>query len=145
MSTKIVIVAGQQFSVPAETDNEAIRAQLIGMGFADVQNATVKEGKQGETPTVEFVKKAGTKGGIEPADLVSRLRAVPRVAVASKNAALIVERLLAEQMTFDEAVTNNLAINAMNALADMQNAKGVSLCQRLDELPAVASRHARGW
>lgn len=66
METKIVIVAGQEFSVPASTDNEAIRAQLKSMGFADVASATIKTGKRTvggvETATVEFVKQAGTKG-----------------------------------------------------------------------------------
>jgi Fe2+ transport system protein FeoA len=61
-ATKIVIVAGSRFSVPAETDNEAVRQQLLAMGFADVASATIKTGDEGGQATVEFVKKAGTKG-----------------------------------------------------------------------------------
>lgn len=140
-TSKIVIVAGQQFSVPADTDNEAIRQQLIGMGFADVQNATVKEGKQGETPTIEFVKKAGTKGLFTPAELAARLRTVPPV--RHKDAAGIVSQLLNEQLTFEEALDNNMAMAALNTLAT--NSKGVRLCQRLDQLPAVATPAGRGW
>ena len=43
-TTKIVIVAGQEFSVPADTPNEAIRTQLTSMGFADVASATIQTG-----------------------------------------------------------------------------------------------------
>lgn len=64
--TKIIIVSGQEFSVPAETDNEAVREQLKQMGFTDVATATLTKGKRlidgVEIETVEFVKKAGTKG-----------------------------------------------------------------------------------
>lgn len=63
-ATKIVIVSGQEFSVPLETDNEAIRKQLAGMGFADVASATIQTGKRQvdgqDVQTIEFVKKAGT-------------------------------------------------------------------------------------
>jgi len=62
---KIVIVSGQEFRVPADTDNEAIRNQLKS-NFPDVANATVQKGKREidgvEYDTIEFVKKAGTKG-----------------------------------------------------------------------------------
>lgn len=62
---KIIIVSGQEFRVPADTDNEAIRTQLKA-NFPDVGNATIQTGKReidGITyETIEFVKKAGTKG-----------------------------------------------------------------------------------
>ena len=58
--TKIVIVAGQEFSVPADTDNEAIRQQLLAQGFADVEEATIQAGKKTvddlEYETIEFVR-----------------------------------------------------------------------------------------
>jgi hypothetical protein len=60
--TKIIIVAGSRFSVPFETDNEAVRQQLLAMGFADVASADVRVGNEAGQVTVEFVKKAGTKG-----------------------------------------------------------------------------------
>lgn len=62
-TTKIVRVAGQDFTVDAAADNEAIRQQLAAQGFTDVANAKIKESKneQGQT-VVEFVKQIGTKG-----------------------------------------------------------------------------------
>lgn len=62
-TTKIVRVAGQDFTVDANADNEAIRQQLAAQGFTDVTNAKIKETKneQGQV-VVEFVKQIGTKG-----------------------------------------------------------------------------------
>ena len=62
-TTKIVRVAGQDFTVDAAADNEAIRQQLAAQGFTDVTNAKIKETKneQGQV-VVEFVKQIGTKG-----------------------------------------------------------------------------------
>ncbi len=70
---KIIIVSGQEFRVPADTDNEAIRNQLRA-NFPDVGNATIQTGTKSidgvEYQTVEFVKKAGTKGTDEHIGLV---------------------------------------------------------------------------
>ena len=61
-TTKIVRVAGQDFSVPATDDNEAIRQQLIAMEFG-VKDATIKQTKDADGRViVEFIKKVGTKG-----------------------------------------------------------------------------------
>jgi hypothetical protein len=64
-TAKIIIVDGQRFQVPIETDNEAIRAQLAAT-YPMVSTATIQAGKETidgvEYPTVEFVKKVGTKG-----------------------------------------------------------------------------------
>ncbi len=62
-TTKIVRVAGQDFTVDAKADNEAIRQQLAAQGFTDVTNAKIKETKNEHGQTVvEFVKQIGTKG-----------------------------------------------------------------------------------
>ena len=62
-TTKIVRVAGQDFTVDANADNEAIRQQLAAQGFTDVTNAKIKETKNEHGQTVvEFVKQIGTKG-----------------------------------------------------------------------------------
>jgi len=62
---KIIIVSGQEFRVPATTDNEAIRTHLKP-NFPDVGNATIQTGTRTidgvAYETIEFVKKAGTKG-----------------------------------------------------------------------------------
>lgn len=61
-TTKIIRVAGQDFTVPATDDNESIRQQLIAMEFG-VKDATIKETKDAEGRViVEFIKKVGTKG-----------------------------------------------------------------------------------
>jgi hypothetical protein len=63
---KIVIVSGQEFRVPADADHEAIRNQLTA-SFPDVGTATIQKGTRTidgiRYETIEFVKKAGTKGG----------------------------------------------------------------------------------
>lgn len=56
MTTKIVIVEGQQYSAPAEIDNERIREVLIGAGFpvaaAQISIGTITlRGQQYETVT----------------------------------------------------------------------------------------------
>jgi hypothetical protein len=63
---KLVIVEGQTFVVDATIDNETIREHLIRQGFANLAGAEICTGArqhQGQTvPTVDFIKRAGTKG-----------------------------------------------------------------------------------
>lgn len=148
-TTKIVIVAGQQFSVPGDTDNETVRQQLLGMGFADVANAEIKKSKTAEgVETVEFVKKAGTKG-LTGADLAARLRHIaPAPLPPEHSAAKLRFQLFGERLTFEEAVAEDAALNALRATATVtavQTIRGGQLCQQLDALPAVASRDALTW
>jgi len=115
-TTKIVIVSGQEFSVPSETDNEAIRTQLAGMGFTDVASATISKGKRTiegvEHETVEFVKKAGTKG-LDGAELAELLGSVPRASLdrmsggLSRAQRLLLDRLVTNQLTIDEALADD--------------------------------------
>ena len=85
-TTRVVIVEGQQFSVPYATPIEAIRQQLVQMGFANVASAKAVEGTvdvEGQLlPSVEFVKQAGTKGLDTIAALVAAIVALPPVIVA---------------------------------------------------------------
>lgn len=63
---KLVIVEGQRFLVAAGTDNETVRQHLIRQGFANLAGAEIRPGTaqhDGRTlATVNFIKKAGTKG-----------------------------------------------------------------------------------
>ena len=63
---KLVIVEGQRFLVAAGIDNETVRQHLIRQGFANLAGAEIRTGTaqhDGRTlTTVDFIKKAGTKG-----------------------------------------------------------------------------------
>ncbi len=63
---KLVIVEGQRFLVAAAIDNETVRQHLIRQGFANLAGAEIRIGTaqhDGRTlATVDFIKKAGTKG-----------------------------------------------------------------------------------
>ncbi|MFV9506464.1 MAG: hypothetical protein AB4911_18090 [Oscillochloridaceae bacterium umkhey_bin13] len=63
---KLVIVEGQRFLVATGIDNETVRQHLIRQGFANLAGAEIRTGTahhDGRTlATVDFIKKAGTKG-----------------------------------------------------------------------------------
>lgn len=158
-ATKIVIVSGQEFSVPAETDNEAIRTQLAGMGFADVASATIQTGKRQvegqEVQTIEFVKKAGTKGmdGAGLYGLLSTLppSALPRPAAYGPNAeqSQLLMRLWDGELTFADAISHvadlTKALDACYEQPPSKGTKGVALCRTLDQLVAVACAAPVAW
>ena len=157
-TTKIVIVAGQEFSVPAETDNEAIRTQLTGMGFADVASATIQTGKKTvdgtEYPTVEFIKKAGTKG-LSGSDLAALLRQVPQAlppaqTQISRSGRELLQQLVGESLTYAEALGEqqpllNEAFRAVRRAEGQISTEGEQLCASLDGLPAVAALAPCAW
>lgn len=151
-TTKIVIVSGQEFSVPRETDNEAIRAQLASQGFADVASATIQKGKRTiegqEVETIEFVKKAGTKG-LDGAALAALLGKVPPATLPARiiygptpAQAELLTQLADGELTFDAALaledTFEGAFNACWETPRYQEKKGAQLCATLDQLVAVA-------
>lgn len=165
MSTaeKIVIVAGERFRVPADTATEAIRASLTPM-FPDVASATVKEGKETiegvEMPTIEFVKKAGTKGGLtgeEVAALISaaapaRLPWKPGQRAEVHSLQAILNNLVAGHYTFgvleDRAFNARLetAIQGSNRKPDTATFEGNMLCANIAVLqPAASSADVCGW
>lgn len=150
-ATKIVIVAGQEFSVPAETDNEQIRQQLVSMGFTDAAGATIQKGTREGVETIEFVKKAGTKGadGAALAQLLARVPAAPIATSGPTRSALaLLRRLEAGALTIGEALANEAVL--MAALADQinrspANTEGAKLCARVDTLPAVPCAAPSSW
>lgn len=157
-TTKIVIVAGQEFSVPAGTDNEAIRTQLAGMGFADVASATIQPGKRKvgdeEVQTVEFVKKAGTKGmdGAELAALVARVPAasLPKVVLGGPNPeqAALLRTLCAGALSIGEALDRTQEIDTAVYSLDRLNRieqVGSALCDRISLHPVAADTGVLGW
>jgi len=159
-ATKIVIVAGQEFSVSAETDNETIRQQLVSMGFADVATAKIEEGKrtagEQELITVEFVKKAGTKG-LSGAELAALLREVPRASVATATTRLapaqrrVLHDLASGAYTFASAAAAAAEIEAALDAAEAEmyhqpSHEGAQLCSRVEPLSAAAAPSCpSGW
>ena len=157
-ATKIVIVSGQEFSVPADTDNEAIRTQLTGMGFADVASATIQTGKKTvggvEYQTIEFVKKAGTKG-LDPGELAALLAYTP-IAPTARSLGLahdqrqLLVRLDAGQLIIDDVLTDDghTLLDALRASVHAGQptySEGDQQCAPLDGLPAVAAPAPCGW
>ena len=156
--TKIVIVAGQEFSVPADTDNEAIREHLKSNGFPDVAAATIQAGTKTvdgtEYQTIEFVKKAGTKG-LSGADLAELLATVAPAPLEStrhglgRTGAALVGRLMSRRLTVGEALADIEPL--MAALLECEGRsytftkEGVRLCERIDRVPAVACATPCGW
>lgn len=153
-TTKIVIASGQEFSVPIETDNEAIRQQLAGMGFADVAAATIQKGTRivagQEIETIEFVKRAGTKGLHGPA-LAALLDRVPPIPPPSRHSAgdELLTRLIGGELTIAEALADNgdLIDNALATAREHtpRQSQGALLCAHSDRLPAVPAIAACAW
>lgn len=144
--TKIVIVAGQEFSVPSDTDNEAIREQLKVQGFADVASATIQKGKKTvgevEYETIEFVKKAGTKG-MDGAGLAQLLGQVFASSHGDRRPDLLM-RLVSGQLTVAEALADGAgpiqeALQCDEDQVHELRSKGAQLCSAIDALPAVAA------
>lgn len=156
-ATKIVIVAGQEFGVPAETDNEQIRRQLVSMGFTDAAGATIQKGTREGVDTIEFVKKAGTKGlyGVALARLLATVPPAdaPRmVAGLSASQRRLLGQLLAGDLRLDQALTLGPDIREiLDVLTDgardgtRRSSTGARLCAHVDSLPAVAATAPSAW
>ena len=161
---KIVLVAGQEFRVPTATANEAIRQQLLSLGFTDVTNAEVKTGTKtidGTVyTTVEFVKKAGTKGAGNAAALVALLTTLPPVPLPAgppgitRAQARLLEQLLSHEL--DGAAALAALPDVLTALGAAAAAtedhlgrrsatKGADLCRRCDTLSPVAAPAVAAW
>jgi len=67
MTTYVVMIEGQSIPVPEEVgaDDKLVRAALAPF-FPDVANALITRKTEGETVTVNVVKKAGSKGAGDP-------------------------------------------------------------------------------
>jgi len=153
-ATKIVIVSGQEFSVPADTDNEQIRQQLASQGFADVAAATITKGTRDiggqEVETIEFAKKAGTKG-LDGPELAQLLCRVPPAAPPSRRSAgdELLTRLIGGELTIAEALADDgdLIDNALAGARERapRQSQGASICAPCDRLPAVPAIADYAW
>ena len=157
-ATKIVIVSGQEFSVPADTDNEAIREHLKANGFPDVAAAQVQTGKRTvdgvEVQTIEFIKKAGTKG-LSGAELAELLSTVPAERMEdtthglSKSGAALLQQMLDGELTVGAALADVEAVFgallACESRSVIVNTEGVVLCGRVDRAHAVPCAIPSGW
>jgi hypothetical protein len=147
-TTKIVIVSGQEFSVPADTSEKDLRDHLAAT-FPDVATATVQKGTKtidGVTyQTIEFVKKAGTKGasGAELAALLAQVRPQRLGAPPDATVALIT-RVIGGQLTIDAALTQD-ALAALAAMPAQPQKNGGTLCSQLDIITPVAAAGADVW
>jgi len=74
MANYVVTIEGQTIPVPEEVgkDDTMVRAALAPF-FPDVANALITRKTEGETVTVNVVKKAGSKGAT-PLELIEALR-----------------------------------------------------------------------
>lgn len=142
---RIVIVEGQEFSVPVETTTEQIRSHLA-TNFPNVASASVQYGKRVidgiEHQTVEFVKKAGTKG-LDGNELAALLAGVPAAQVTLQQHEAVIDQLLFGQLTFEEALHPSVA-HAVDAVLAFDIHPGATVCRLLDTLAPVATA-PRGW
>lgn len=147
---RIVIVSGNEYRVPLTATEKELREHLAGM-FPDVTNATLQKGKRTvggvEYETWEFVKRAGTKGGLTGGEIARLLTHVLPVPITPLTRA-ISERLAELRRgtcTIHEALESDLII-ALDALpVSGQLFTGGTLCALLDTLPAVAGSDDTGW
>jgi len=146
MDTKIVIVSGQEFQVPAQTETAAIRQHLANT-FPDVATADVKTGKKTidgqEYETLEFVKKAGTKGVLDAPDLAALLARVPADVRALPKRSVGVAAVVDGSRTFAELLRDDrltAQIDAASRANQSPNARGANLlCHACTTLHAVPS------
>ncbi|MBK9711522.1 MAG: hypothetical protein IPO81_09395 [Kouleothrix sp.] len=148
-ATMIVIVSGQEFSVPTDTSIDDLRAHLSGM-FPEVASATVQKGTKaidGTTyQTIEFVKKAGTKGA-SGADLLALLAAIPaiRLGLPPAKTAQLLEDVRTGRATIDWALDAD-ALGALDILLCRNRTQtGETLCSQLDRITPVAGIAPVAW
>lgn len=147
---RIIIVSGQEFRVPLATPLADVRAHLA-QTFPDVASATEQKGKKKidgvEYETVEFIKKAGTKG-LEFAAVVAALADLAPLPVPQILSHAELERIIelrAGNMTFAEALELDV-IALVSALSQPQSMNGVTLCNQLDNITPVAhAARSFGW
>ena len=148
-TTKIIIVSGQEFSVPAETPEADIRSHLA-QTFPDVASAEIKRGSKevgGVTyQTIEFVKRAGTKGA-DGRDIAGVLAGIPglRLSPPPTNARGLLDRVRRGQATIAEALGGNVITTIEGLPESTQQIAGGTLCTQIDTLPAVAGAELSAW
>jgi len=145
--TKIVIVSGQEFSVPATATIDELRQHLAPM-FPDVTTATPTHGKKTidgvEYVTIEFVKRAGTKGASE---LVPLLATIPALRLSPPRSAVLdlLSRVRNGTCTIAEALDADLAASIAALPESSLRISGATLCAQLDSLSPVAAADAAAW
>lgn len=140
-TTKIVLVEGEQWSVPYDTPTDQVRENLAAT-FPGIRTATVRKGTttiEGIVyETIEFTKQAGTKGqgGHPPHPLLPLLQLRRRSAgtVPNHAHARMVRRGL---LSFEVALA--LPLFPPTPPRSPALMTGMRLCQRLETLSAVAA------
>lgn len=145
--TKIVIVSGQEFSVPATATIDELRTHLASM-FPEVASATVQKGTKTidgiAYETIEFVKRAGTKGA---ANLAPLLAEIPPLRLSPPRTATIalLESLRAQSCTIVAALDADLPTILATMPESSLRISGATLCAQLDSLPPVAVDDEVAW
>lgn len=154
-ANKVVIVSGHEFLVPADQANEAIRDYLAS-NFPDVAKAEIQDGTKvidGVTyPTIEFVKKAGTKG-LDGGDLAELLGQVPARRLPKdsldRSAAALIRRFEEGRLTFGEALRDRrVLIGALESICEGGTtplSEGAGLCDSVERIPAAPCTTLFGW
>lgn len=145
---RIFIVSGQEFRVDVAHDIEAVRSHLSGQ-FPDVATATVKNGARVidgvSYETVEFVKKAGTKG-MDGGELAAILATVPAQWPNLENPERLIERLLTGQLTLGQVADLHLADVIHRAAYGVRTVYGGQVWDRITPLPGAAAADVPlGW
>jgi hypothetical protein len=145
---KIVIVSGQEFQVPIESTVDELRQHLTTM-FPDVASATVQHGKKKidgvEYPTIEFVKRAGTKGATGD-ELLAILAQVPAVRLDAPpgESGNLIAQVCAGHATIGQALDGQV-LARIAALPRRSHQNGGLLCSRLDDLSPVPVADPPAW
>jgi hypothetical protein len=144
---KIVIVGQESFRVPIDAAEKDLRDHLAAM-FPDVANATVQKGTRTIEnviyDTIEFVKRAGTKGA---ADLIPLLAQIPALRLSPPRTAIatLLNRVSAGNCTIAEALDADLRCVITNLPESSLRVSGVTLCAQLDSLSPVAGDDVSAW
>jgi hypothetical protein len=148
-TTRIVIVSGNEYSVPIEATEKDLREHLSG-NFPDIANATLQKGTRVvdgiKYETWEFVKRAGTKG-LSGSELAAALVGVPPVPVAPLPQVLArqLRELSAGTLSIEAALAADLpAVLAALPESSLKIA-GMTLCQQLDAMQPAPAPATCGW
>jgi len=137
VTTKIVRIEGEHFSVPYAMPISEIRENLQTT-YPGIRTATVATGviliADVRYETVEFSKQAGTKGAGDDPHPLHALLALPRLPLGPIPNLRIVQALRHGAYTFAEALDLPLFMGR-----SVTYSGEAALCPTLDALPAVAS------
>ncbi len=117
--------------------------------FPDVASATVQQGKKKidgvEYPTIEFVKRAGTKGATAD-ELLALLAHVPAVRLNAPpgESGNLIALVLSGQATLGQALDSQV-LARIAALPRRSHQNGGLLCSRLDDLSPVPVADPPAW